>query len=315
MPSFAVSRLLWAAVAGFMVLAMAGCSETKFAVSTAKSVGDTGGIGQYKVGDPYRINGIWYYPTADDNYDRTGIASWYGEAFEGKTTANGEVFRLNRLTAAHPTLPLPSMVRVTNLENGRALALRVNDRGPFASGRVIDVSRRAAQLLGFERQGTARVRVQVMADESRALAAAAQGQDRQLAAAGAGTAPEAAPRTTVTAVALDDSSAGLAAGTTAATGSRTTAIVVPEPDGRVVQLPVKATNLYIQAGAFAERVNAARLQAKLKPFGRTGLSPVYVDGQQFYRVRLGPIPTLADADRVLAKVIGAGVDQARIVVD
>jgi rare lipoprotein A len=298
-----------------MALAIGGCSETRLAALTAKAVGGSEGAGQYKVGDPYRLNGIWYYPAVDYNYDGTGIASWYGEAFEGKTTANGEVFRLNGLTAAHPTLPLPSMVRVTNLENGRALALRVNDRGPFASGRIIDVSRRAAQLLGFERQGTARVRVQIVVDESRALAAAGQGTAAQFAAADGGAAPEAAPRTTVSAVALDDSSAGLAVGTAATSESRTTAFVAPEPDGRVTQLPVRATNLYIQAGAFAERGNAARLQAKLKPFGRTGMAPVFVGGQRYYRVRLGPIATLSDADRVLAKVIGAGVIQAHIVVD
>jgi len=131
-------------------------------------------VGIYKVGQPYQINGTWYYPAEDFEYDETGIASWYGEAFHAKTTANGEIFDLNGLTAAHKTLPMPSIVQVTNLENGRSLKLRVNDRGPFVRGRIIDVSRRAAQLLGFEEQGTAKVRVQILVPESIQVAAIAR---------------------------------------------------------------------------------------------------------------------------------------------
>src|SRR6266481_4125214 len=120
----------------------------------------------YKVGAPYQINGVWYYPAVDYNYDETGVASWYGEQFEQEYTATGEIFDLNQLTAAHRTLPMPSIVQITNLENGRSMQLRVNDRGPFARGRIIDVSRRAAQLLGFETDGTALVRLTIMKDES-----------------------------------------------------------------------------------------------------------------------------------------------------
>src|ERR1700691_2094534 len=120
----------------------------------------------YKVGDPYQINGVWYYPSEDLSYDETGIASWYGADFHGKYTANGEVYDLNALTAAHRTLPMPSIVQVTNLENGRTIKLRVNDRGPYLRGRIIDVSRRGAQLLGFEGGGTAKVRVRIVPAES-----------------------------------------------------------------------------------------------------------------------------------------------------
>ena len=127
----------------------------------------------YKIGAPYMVKGVTYYPHVDLAYDETGLASWYGEAFNGQYTANGEVFDLNQLTAAHPTLPLPSIVEVVNLENNRALRVRVNDRGPFAGGRILDVSRRVADLLGFERAGTARVRVRILKDESREAEAAA----------------------------------------------------------------------------------------------------------------------------------------------
>ena len=128
----------------------------------------------YKIGAPYTVKGITYYPHIDYAYDETGMASWYGEAFQGQYTANGEVFDLNEITAAHTTLPLPSIVEVVNLQNNRALRIRVNDRGPFARGRIIDLSRRAAQLLGFESAGTAMVRVRVLKDESLRAAALAQ---------------------------------------------------------------------------------------------------------------------------------------------
>ena len=115
--------------------------------------------GTYKVGNPYQIAGKWYYPSDDPHYQETGTASWYGPTFHGKSTANGEQFNENDVTAAHRTLPMPSYVEVTNLENGRKLIVRVNDRGPFAKDRIIDLSRRSAQLLGVEQQGTARVHV------------------------------------------------------------------------------------------------------------------------------------------------------------
>ena len=123
--------------------------------------------GVYKFGQPYQIAGRWYYPEFDPSYDRIGMASWYGAAFHGRPTANGEVFDRDSLTAAHPTMPLPSLVRVTNLDNGRELELRVNDRGPFVGDRMIDLSQAAARELGFERQGMAPVRVAVPAPRRR----------------------------------------------------------------------------------------------------------------------------------------------------
>ncbi|MGH6945147.1 MAG: septal ring lytic transglycosylase RlpA family protein [Geminicoccaceae bacterium] len=113
----------------------------------------------FKIGDPYKINGRWYYPQFVTHYEAVGIASWYGEDYDGRYTSNGEVYDMYALTAAHPTLPLPSVVRVTNLENGRSVVLRVNDRGPFVDGRLIDLSYAAARELGFEHEGLARVHV------------------------------------------------------------------------------------------------------------------------------------------------------------
>ena len=117
-----------------------------------------------KVGKPYSISGRMYYPEYDPSYDETGIASWYGPGFHGNSTANGEKFNTHDLTAAHPTLPMPSLVRVTNLENGKTLVVRINDRGPFARGRIIDLSKASAQRLGIK--GLAKVRVQYLTKES-----------------------------------------------------------------------------------------------------------------------------------------------------
>ncbi|MEO1207570.1 MAG: septal ring lytic transglycosylase RlpA family protein [Pseudomonadota bacterium] len=117
------------------------------------------GGGHYKIGRPYKILGKWYTPKVDKTYDRTGMASWYGPGFHSKKTANGEIFDQAALTAAHPTLPLPSYAYVTNLENGRTVLVRINDRGPYTRNRIIDVSKRVSKELGFHKQGVAKVRV------------------------------------------------------------------------------------------------------------------------------------------------------------
>ena len=117
------------------------------------------GGGRAMVGDPYRVAGRTYVPRDDPNYSKVGLASWYGPNFQGRRTANGEVFDMNDLTAAHPTLPLPSYARVTNLSNGRSVIVRVNDRGPYSRDRIIDVSATTAAVLDFKRVGVARVKV------------------------------------------------------------------------------------------------------------------------------------------------------------
>lgn len=304
------------------VLALAGCTESELVIDQTKTIEDApGGPVTYKIGDPYQIDGVWYYPKVDYNYDQTGIASWYGPGFDGKATANGETYDQNALTAAHNTLPLPTIVRVTNLENGRAIELRINDRGPFAHGRIIDVSRRAAQLLGFETSGTARVRVEVLEEESRILAtrlADEPGSD-----IASPPAPAAAPSVAVVAVPLPDvpsAPATTAPVTTATLPPATTAasVIVPpaEPTTTTVyQHSVNATEIFIQAGAFVDIQNAERLRQQLSGLGPTELYPVLVGNQRYYRVRMGPIPTVTQADALLERVIAQGHQDARIVVD
>lgn len=127
----------------------------------------------YMVGQPYQINGRTFVPREDFDYDRSGTASWYGSDFHGRRTANGETYDMHALTAAHPTLPMPTIVRVTNLDNGRSVTVRINDRGPFAEDRIIDLSRAGARELGFESAGLARVRVSVLREASLQLKRAA----------------------------------------------------------------------------------------------------------------------------------------------
>jgi rare lipoprotein A len=160
-----------AAMAACLVLANCASSgkfagvDPKYGVSSSPRVVAFGepvpkGGGTYRVGKPYTVAGRIYVPQEDPHYREEGLASWYGDDFHGRLTANGEVFDMMSLTAAHPTLPMPCYARVTNLSNGKSLIVRVNDRGPYHGNRVMDVSRRAAELLEFKGNGVARVRVE-----------------------------------------------------------------------------------------------------------------------------------------------------------
>lgn len=141
-------------------------SESKYGVSASKRVTTSKNVkkggGTYKIGKPYMVNGRWYHPKEEPGYDKVGLASWYGPNFHGRHTANGEVYDQYHLSAAHPTFPLPSYARVTNVENGTSVVVRVNDRGPFAHGRIIDVSSKAADMLKIKNAGVAKVRVEYM---------------------------------------------------------------------------------------------------------------------------------------------------------
>ncbi len=122
--------------------------------------------GRKKIGKPYKINGVTYYPMERaDGYSEVGIASWYGPGFHGKLTANGETYNQKAMTAAHKTLPLPTLVKVENLENGKSIVVRVNDRGPYSKGRIIDLTEVGAKRLGMIDKGTARVRVSVLSED------------------------------------------------------------------------------------------------------------------------------------------------------
>jgi rare lipoprotein A len=168
LPRLAPRRLAAFGVCAALGVLLANCSggvDSRYGVSASPRVVEDGdpvpkGGGTYRVGQPYVVGGKTYVPEYNPNYQATGLASWYGEDFHGRLTANHEVFDLNGISAAHPTMPLPSYARVTNLSNGRSLIVRVNDRGPYHGNRIIDVSGKAAHLLGFHASGTAWVKVE-----------------------------------------------------------------------------------------------------------------------------------------------------------
>ena len=319
------------AVVGAVVLS--ACAETRLIVHTAKRVANVSKSqekspppGTYKIGDPYQISGLWYYPAVDYEYDETGIASWYGTKFHGRPTANGEIFDMNVLSAAHRTLPLPSIVRVTNLDNGRSLVLRVNDRGPFARGRILDASRRAAQLLGFETAGTAKMRVQILARESRVLAARLNGE-ATLAEVGTPITVARLPKAAVTSQSLAPVPGAVAAPApreAAADGVSIKPVGAAPPaaadpaaivSGDVSVVAVGTSELFVQPGAYRHFENANRVRAILAPVGRVKVYQEMVGGRDLFRVRVGPLATVEEADKVLDMVIGAGYSDARVVVE
>ena len=299
-------------------LVVAACGTTRVAPPPANNtVTVPRSAGIYKVGNPYQIDNVWYYPREQPDYDETGIASWYGPTFYGKSTANGELYDGNALTAAHRTLPMPVNVRVTNLDNGKSIIVRVNDRGPYARGRIIDLSRRAAELLDVVQSGTAKVRVTYL---SRA----------DLEGGGAPpptTTPEiAAALPAVPAGKVDSTALGTVPGAPVAPPVQEKPLPKPvfapppvqvaanQPTGQVIREPVPAaTRLYVQVGAFSKMENARTLLNKLG--GDLRISSIQRNGQTLYRVRTGPLTSIEDADAALSRITGAGSNDAHIVVD
>ncbi len=265
-------------------VSLAGCAESTLFAHTAKSVGKSvpsdGSVGgAYKVGNPYQIEGVWYTPKEDYGYREEGMASWYGPDFHGKRTANGELYDMHALTAAHRTLPMPCLVRVTNLENRRSAILRINDRGPFAKDRILDVSKRAADALGFIGQGTARVRVEILAEESIAMKERLLRGDSDFAVAPQTAMPRAVAAPVSTPVAI------------AAAGTQ-----------------------FIQVGAFGDPANASRLKGKLSGLGRVEVAAApAANGVTLHKVRVGPFSDAASAQAALDEIRRSGFPEARLV--
>jgi len=273
------------------------CAQLQFGAELAKQGKRTAAGGIYKVGKPYKIAGEWYYPRENTKYDNIGIASWYGPKFQGRRTANGEIFDMNLLTAAHPTLPMPVMVQVTNLENGRSMKLRVNDRGPFKKNREIDLSRRAAEILGFKDKGTARVRVKYLhrAPLYNQRGQLISGDERDSFVFDKPYTPtrdryvSAAPITEVETKSLDGQ-----------------------------DLPSKKSVLpkqkyYVQLGVFSRKDSAEALRQKLGQIGQVEVSELTSGGRQLYRVRVGPVNSRVDANILVDDVLDNGHQDAFII--
>jgi len=274
-------------------LALAGCS-TKISYSplpnvnissslptgipypdTAKLPGGHGGT--KKTGQPYRVAGHTYYPLSSaSGYDRTGTASWYGRKFHGRKTANGERYDMYALSAAHRTLPLPTLVRVTNLENGRQAVVRVNDRGPYVKNRLIDLSYAAAQQLGYANKGTVRVRVQAL--ESTASAAMIAHKRR----------PEATSKPADNHISTPES---------AIRDNRT-------------------AGMYVQLGAFLSRANAQHLRSSLLDrYPNTQVHSYSGSTQTLYRVRIGPFSEPEKIEQVAISLKNDGFGNIIVIIE
>lgn len=284
------------------------------------------GKGERKVGKPYQVAGVWYVPREQPNYDARGVASWYGDAFHMKATANGEVFDMNAVSAAHTTLPLPSMVEVTNLDNGRKLVVRVNDRGPFADNRIIDLSREAAQRLGYERAGLANVRVRYLGPAP--LTGPADGL-RYASAKPLPTRPTPAALAPLNSSA-DDGVMEMAAAPPRAMAARSASLAVtvqslpPITGSEISSAPIAGPvlaatpaavgpGLRIQAGAFSSPVNAQRAVAQLSAAGAASIEPVQRDGLTLYRVVLPAPADEAAAYALRDRVAEIGFTEARVI--
>lgn len=263
-----------------------GCSTKKapdYASSHAHLPNGTGGV--HKTGNPYNIGGRWYTPMQFENgYDETGIASWYGRDFDGKATANGETYDMHALSAAHKTLPLPTLVRVTNLENGRSVIVRVNDRGPFVKDRLIDLSYAAANALGYARNGTAHVRVQSLQlpppskQETFAMGAKLKAADRF--------------------------------------NHPPNSVRVSSPDALTAPVTAASGKIFIQLGAFSSKDNAVRLEQQLKSsFSAIHTVAAHLGDKTLYRVRLGPYEDMVNIEQTVLSLQSHGFDKPVVVIE
>ncbi|MDE2384723.1 MAG: septal ring lytic transglycosylase RlpA family protein [Alphaproteobacteria bacterium] len=268
------------------------------------------GGGEYQVGNAYQVAGRWYTPREQPGYDKTGVASWYGEAFHRRKTSNGEWFDMNTLTAAHATLPLPSYALVTNLDNNRQVVVRINDRGPFVGSRVIDLSKRAADELGYRARGKAHVRVKLIgpapSDDSMAHMLAMndamhRGASMNQLVAMSNDVNAAAPATAV-----------------AAAQPKALPFAKAAPQAQVQQAqytpPAPAQMAYIvRVGVYHDLGNASTAYQQLQSFGPTRIVKAVGANGPLYRVEMGPLDNQADGEAALNTALGEGFEGARLV--
>lgn len=313
-----------------VVASVGACGST-----SGSKGGGTAQRGAYKVGAPYKIDGVTYTPKEEFTHVETGVASWYGPGFHGKSTANGERYDQADRTAAHRTLQMPSIVRVTNLSNGLSTVVRINDRGPFASSRVIDLSRTAAQELDVIRNGTARVRIEQLQAESLAVkdvainggGAAEQHQALARLASGKAPSPPQQPQQVIATAqpAAAPPSAQVQAGWPA--NPRSSAVVQEQtaaPSGKsgptIASLASTAPTpsgggFYVQTGSFSTAENAERQRGAVRSYGSSEISQASASGRDIYRVRLGPYTTSDAAGIVADRLKRSGYGDARVVGD
>ncbi len=314
----------------FSLGSLSGCTSTELASSLYKQ----GTRPHYKVGNPYNVDGKTYYPSEVASYAEEGEASWYGPGFHGRQTANGEEFNANDMTAAHRTLPMPSVVRVTNTENGRVVVLRVNDRGPFKRDRILDVSKAAAKALDFHGNGTTHVKVEFMPVESQMLAQAAQqGQYLSLSDAMAyanngrviaANTVTAAPAGTIEVSNLDGTQLAPTAAyepvayhTPGAVQEETKMTNVLRAPGSTQVVTTTTTTtmgkaVYVQAGAYSTKQKANEVASRLSSLGSASVMETSRSGVKLWRVRVMAADRNA-AGRIQSRMEGMGFTGSKIV--
>jgi rare lipoprotein A len=272
-----------------------------------------------KVGKPYQINGVWYYPKIDPHYDDVGIASWYGPGFDGKSTANGETYDMNGVSAAHKTLPLPTYVEVTNLENNRQLNIRVNDRGPFVDDRIIDLSKGAAERLGTLGKGVARVRVRVI-DPPENIVLVPKGQGVEYAN---GTKPQASTQVTSApaytlppATNVDTSTLSPVTNSQSIKNHAYSTGSYNNNNYQSVSQPQNAGNYAIKIGTFANYDNVQKLQQNLAREGQVNVEPIYAaNGTTLHKVLVKGYSNRYAAEQSLVNIRNMGIPDAQIIVN
>lgn len=320
-------------------VALGACSYTGSS-DTGRGSGysDSGATAKYIIGKPYKVAGRWYTPRENLAYSRVGRASWYGPGFDGRKTASGEKYDQYAMTAAHPTLPMPTFVRVTNTENGRSVVVKINDRGPFKDGRIIDLSKAAAEKLRIVGSGTARVRVTVVRDKTieakqRALAATetASGDEMSTFELKKARAERYERSEGSTSARRERRSRegrirprrqrpeGLgSADSRAARLNRIGTAAGPGSVGRPTDLRRSedraAGRYWIQVGSFTRRANATTASADLRDVAEPEVAALRVHGTRYYRVRVGPFMTRTEARRALARIRSMDYPDAKILV-
>ncbi|MBN9543689.1 MAG: septal ring lytic transglycosylase RlpA family protein [Alphaproteobacteria bacterium] len=237
--------------------------------------------GHYKIGEPYKIKDKWYYPEVNEKYVEEGVASWYGTSFHGSKTANGDQYNKKSLTAAHRTLPLPSMVRVTNMENGHSVIVMINDRGPFANDRIIDVSERAAELLDFKKKGTGNVRVEYLPKQTADLRSV---------------------------LGLSQASSKVQATGASVKDTELEEVMTENCDAN-------CGAYYVQVGAYKNKVTAKKLAAKFAKLGGIEVNQITKADVKLHRVRIGPFENETKAKKIVAKVKELGSYKAIVTQD
>lgn len=272
----------------------------------------------YKVGNPYIVDGKKYYPKKNLNYDKKGVASWYGPKFHGKLTANGEIFNQYELTAAHKTLPIPSAVKVTNLKNNKSLIVRINDRGPFVNDRIIDLSYQSAKKLNMLKDGTGFVRVQILRSESILLEKLAKNNQF----------PEINDIKKITTPPINQVNYSNVSikkiGETKLIKNNISSFNKYKKDKNIKEAKNKAEALkingkrykiWVQIASFSNRKSANILKTKFNSVKNIHVKKITINGKIYFRVRVGPFKDIKDTKRIYDFLINKGMEGTKIFVE